>query len=112
MSNQSLPPPFIAEPPAYDLFFESDGKTISNAWLNWLNSVTRVLGYVVVQDYLLSGLNERIQEVPLLQAISMTTVDRDSLDNARDGTIIYNTTTNRMNFRENGAWVTFTPIAA
>lgn len=111
MSNQDLPPPFIAEPPIYNPFFDADGKTISNSWQNWLNSVTRVMGYCIVHDYLISG-GVRFEEVPLLTATSMTTADRNLLDNARDGTIIYNTTTGRMNFREGGAWVTFVPIAA
>jgi len=111
--NQNLPPPFIAEPPIYDQFFKEDGVTISNPWVNWLNSVTRVMGYCIVQDYIKNPISgEIINEVPLLQATSMTQTDRNNLDNARDGTIIYNLTTGRMNFREGGAWVTFTPIPA
>ena len=57
MSNQSLPPPFIAEPPFYNSFFDENypvahfnGKPldsyefkISNSWSNWLNSVTKVM---------------------------------------------------------------------
>jgi hypothetical protein len=110
MSNQQLPPPFIADPPIYNDLFNRNGS-ISNSWSNWFDSITRVTGRVIVHDYLIVG-GVRTQEFPTLQAISMTTTERDSLDNARDGVIIYNTTTGRMNFREGGAWVTFVPIAA
>jgi len=127
MTNQSLPPPFIADPPFYNNFFDIsimpsvttvNGELItksewqiSNSWSNWLNSVTKVMGRVIVQDYLIIG-GVRTTEVPTLQLPSMTQADRNSLDNARDGIAIYNETTGRINFREAGAWVTFAPIAA
>lgn len=111
MTNRSLPPPFIANPPIYDAFYESNGTEISNPWQNWLNSVTKVMGRIIVQDYLIVG-GVRVTEVPTLQAISMTTTERNQLDNARDGVIIYNTDTAVFNFRQGGAWVTFAPIPA
>jgi hypothetical protein len=111
MSNQDLPPPFIAEPPIYNSFFEENRLTMSNSWQNWLNSITRVMGFIIVQDFLIVG-GERVEEVPTLQAISMSTTDRNSLDNARNGVIIYNTDTNAFNFRQGGTWVTFTPVPA
>jgi hypothetical protein len=40
----------------------------------------------------------------------MTTAQRDAMT-AADGMIIYNTTTNAFNFRENGAWVTGSGLA-
>lgn len=42
----------------------------------------------------------------------MTTVERDTLLNVVDGTVIYNTTTNEYNFRQAGAWVKPTMSAA
>lgn len=118
MSNRTLPPPFISEPPIYNDFQDEDGN-ITPAWINWINSITRVMGYTIVHDYLIDPLtNERTEETPLLQAISLfqtktgNELGRNELENARDGTIIYNKTTNRFNFRENGAWVTFAPVAA
>lgn len=42
----------------------------------------------------------------------MTTTQRDALGAAANGAVIYNTTTNKMNFRENGAWVQPTVTAA
>lgn len=111
MSNNTLPPPFIAEPPIYDAFFDADGK-ISNPWSNWLNSITRVMGYCIVMDNIVDPITNSRNEVPLLQMTSMTQADRNNLENARDGTQIYNLTTARTNFREGGAWVTFTPIPA
>lgn len=111
MSNQNLEPPFISDPPIYDPFFEKDDKTISNSWQNWLNSVTRVMGRVIVHDYLVVG-GVRTQEIPVVMILGGTTAERNSLDSARDGMMWYNTTTARFNFREAGAWVTFVPIPA
>lgn len=112
MSNNTLPPPFISEPPIYDAFYLQDGITISNPWQNWLNSVTRVMGYCIVMDNIVDPITNSRNEVPLLQMTSMSQSDRDNLENARDGTEIYNLTTGRTNFREQGAWWTFTRVAA
>lgn len=111
MSNGIVPTPYISDPPIYDPFFEPNTNTITVSWKNWLNSISQSIGYVIIHDFLITG-GVRSGEVALLQVPSMTTAQRNSLDNARDGTIIYNTTTLRTNFRENGAWVTFTPIPA
>lgn len=124
MSNRTIPPPFISEPPIYNEFLDDEG-VMTPAWVNWINSITRVMGYVIVHDYLIEPAaapedRVRAQETPLLQAVSLietqlapnTELGRDELENARDGTIIYNTTTGRFNFREGGLWKTFTPIAA
>lgn len=35
----------------------------------------------------------------------MTTTQRDALVQVRDGMLVYNTTTSKFNFRENGAWI-------
>lgn len=125
MTNQALPPPFIADPPFYNSFFDMENVTISvngnpinsnelkisNSWSNWLNSVTKVMGRVIVHDYLIIG-GVRATEVPTLLLPNMTTTERNQLDNARDGIAIYNTTTGRVNFREGGTWVTFAPVPA
>lgn len=42
----------------------------------------------------------------------MTTAQRDALGAVANGAIIYNTTTNKMNFRENATWVQPTVTAA
>ena len=36
---------------------------------------------------------------------SLTTTERDALPNITNGTIIYNTSLNKLQARENGAWV-------
>ena len=111
MSNRVLPPPFISEPPIYDDLINDD-KKIHDSWINWFNSITRVMGYNIVHDYIIDPATDVRDDINLLQAPSLTTTQRDQLENARNGTIIYNLTTDRFNLREGGAWVTFTAIPA
>lgn len=84
-----------------------DGR-ITDAWKNHFDAIEENLSLVVVHD----RFNDTKQDTPVTRVIAMSQARRDQLDNAFDGTIIYNTTTNRFNFRESGAWVTFAPIAA
>lgn len=49
-----------------------------------------------------------IEQLSLSQAAQLTTAQRDQLQNVANGVFIYNTTTNKFNFRENGAWVEYT----
>ena len=47
-----------------------------------------------------------VQDTPLKLA-SMTTTVRDALPSPLDGDLIYNTSTHKLNLRENGSWVDF-----
>lgn len=105
-------PPYMAQPPIYDYLFNDNGE-ISNPWQNYINSITRVTGLVIVNDWIVNPItNNRTTSVATLVAPAFSQSDRNKLDNAWNGMIIYNTDTKRMNFRENDAWVTFTPIPA
>lgn len=84
-----------------------DGR-ITDPWKNHMDAIAETLALVVVHD----RFNDTKQETPVTVVIAMSQARRDQLDNAVNGAIIYNTTTNRFNFREAGAWVTFAPIAA
>ena len=113
MTNQVDPAPFLPESPIYDKVVKQDG-TLQDQWVNWTNSVSRTIGYAVVHDRFFDPLSSPIisQETPVNRVVPMTEAQRDILQNAYDGSIIYNLTTNRFNFRENGNWVTFTAVRA
>lgn len=113
---------YIAKPPISVDFINKAGA-ISREWINWLNSITEITGYVIGHDYLLNAGGSGVQaDAPVLQLISYTTAERDRLQNAiarsdsgatnKIGTVIYNTTNNRPEFAMNGGWFTFTPVAA
>jgi hypothetical protein len=44
----------------------------------------------------------------MLSAPQLTTTQRDALTSPRDGSLIYNTTTNKIQCKENGSWVNLT----
>ncbi len=108
MTNRVNSAPFLPEAPIYDKIVDSNGK-LSTPWFNWFNSVTRVTGYVVTHARYATSR----EETPLIEVISFeTTALRDDILAVPNGTIGYNKETGRFNFREGGAWVTFTPVAA
>jgi hypothetical protein len=103
--------PFLAVPPIYEHLISKDDPqkvTISDVWKNHMDAISQTLGVVVSYD----RFSTSQQATPVSIVVSMDTTHRNQLENAFNGQIIYNTTTNRFNFRENGAWVTFTPVAA
>lgn len=99
--------PYISSAPVYDKFLDKDGNMVES-WQNFNKAIPENLGYVVVQD----RFNDTKQATPLTVVLQMSEDRRDQLENAIDGAVIYNTDTMRINFRENGAWVTYTPIPA
>ncbi len=98
---------FMATPPIQEKAVEEDG-TLTDIWKNHFDAISQALGLVIVHD----RFNNSKQETPVTVVIAMEQSARDQLDNAVDSTIIYNKTTNRFNFRESGAWWTFTRVAA
>lgn len=113
MTNRAIQSPYLPEAPVYDKLLKEDGE-LSDSWLNWINSVTRTTGYSVAHDRFFDHLASPIidEATAVTRVIEITTANRNLLQNAANGTIIYNSDTNRHNFRENGAWVTFTAIPA
>jgi hypothetical protein len=99
--------PFLPEAPIYEDAITSDNK-MTDIWKNHLDSISQTLGLVVTHD----RFDNTKQETPVFSVIGMTTAQRNQLQNAFNGVIIYNTTTNAFNFRQGGAWVTFTPVPA
>jgi len=100
--------PFLAVPPIQDKVITS-ANVFTDIWKNHFNSISQTLGLVVTHDRLN---NAAKQETPVTIVIEMLEADRNLLQNAIDGSIIYNKTTGRFNFREQGAWWTFTRVAA
>jgi len=105
--------PFLPVAPIYAPLINKSSdpqfnNTMTDEWKNHMDAISETIANVVVHD----RFNDTKQETPLTAIISMTQARRDQLENAIDGAIIYNLTTNRFNFRESGAWVTFTPIPA
>ncbi len=118
MTNRTVSPPFLPEAPIYDDIL-SDGK-LTDPWMNWFNSITRVTGYAITHARfsnaaVLPGVTPG-DETPIIEVTSLSENQRDSLAKPRNGSIIYNTDTNEFNFRQNdippARWVTFAPIGA
>lgn len=105
--------PFLPVAPIYEeLTTKSSDANLDNrmtdAWKNHMDAISETISYVVVHD----RFNDTKQETPLTVMIAMTLARRNQLENAVNGAFMYNLDTNRVNFRENGAWVTFAPIPA
>lgn len=80
----------LEPPPTVVKLVEETGSW--SIWANWFERSYQYMGALTNQD-------------GVIQAIQLTTAERDALT-AVNGMIIYNTTTNAFNFYENGAWVT------
>lgn len=98
---------FMATPPIEERASEPDGK-LTDIWKNHFDAISQALGLVIVHD----RFNDTKQETPVTVVITMERPRINQLDNAIDGTILYDLTNKYFIFRQNGAWVTFTPIPA
>lgn len=98
---------YMSPPPIQEKVVTEDNK-FTDVWKNHFNSISQTLGLVIAHD----RFNTSKQETPVTVVIAMKEAQRNDLQNAVDGMIMYNIDTNRFNFRESGTWVTFTPIAA
>ena len=99
---------FMAAPPIQDKVLTAN-NVFTDAWKNHFDAISETLGLVVVHDRLN---NAARQETPVTVVIRMKQADRDLLQNAIPGSIIYNEDTDRFNFKQASGWVTFTPVAA
>lgn len=98
MANTNL---LLDQPPISSKVIGTDGKLDPN-WQRWfMNFHSSFNQFFPVYSPATSN-----SSASLLGAPKLTTAQRDALQNVADSTIIYNTTTNAFNFRENGAWVT------
>lgn len=77
--------------PVYDNLVKSDSKRMSDIWKDFIATFTQTLTGYLSQNGIF---------VPPL-----TTAQRDALQNVINGQLIYNTTLNKFQGRENGAWV-------
>lgn len=77
--------------PLYDPIFDPNTRKLSPIWFDFLSSFSQTLGTYI---------SENGFDLPKL-----TTAQRDAQNSPPNGRLIYNTTTNKGQIRENGAWV-------
>lgn len=114
MSFVPQPEPFLNEPPVFDDMFREENK-LSDIWLNWFNNIRNTTGITTVHlryNRTTAPADKRGTETVITKFAEFTQPERDGLNNVPDGAAIYNLTTNRVNFRENGAWWTFLQVPA
>lgn len=99
--------PYLKEVPIFDNVLQPSGK-ITDRWNQWFTEIIKTTGFIVAHD----RFTDTGAEVAVNVIVGGSTAKRNLLDNAVNGTLWYNTDTNVFNFRQGGAWVTFTPIPA
>jgi hypothetical protein len=104
-------PSYLIEPPVYDTLLDGTDNPLNVSWINWFNSVVQAIGQCITHDAIVD-INMNRFDVAILMPTQGTTLQRNQLANANNGSIWYNTDTEEFNFRQNGVWVKFTPIPA
>lgn len=86
----------IDTPPIYDPITRNTGDKLSEIWMGWFSTF-----YQTVESYL----SQHGIFIP-----TITTEQRDSLQDVQNGQMIYNTTVNQFQGFEAGTWKTFTLV--
>jgi hypothetical protein len=106
-------PAFLNDPPVYDELLETIDRTkLNDSWSNWFDDVVESMGQCITHDFIVDPITGDRRDAAILMATGGSITDRNNLENARNGSIWYNTDTDQFNFRQGGSWVTFTPIPA
>jgi hypothetical protein len=106
-------PAYLNNPPVYDSLFEDLGEmTLNDSWSNWFGNIVNATGVCITHDFIVDPTSGERRDAAILRPTEGSTAERDMLENSRNGSMWYNTDTNQFNFRQNGMWVTFTPVPA
>jgi hypothetical protein len=98
MANTNL---LLDQPPLHAKVTEENGE-LNAEWKDWfLNFHNSFKQFFPAYSPAASNTSS-----VALGTSALTTTQRDALVDVANGTVIYNSTTNAFNFRENGAWVT------
>lgn len=88
-------------------FMSSKGE-IYQPWRNWFNTLHRAHTQFFPTYNLTNNTTNGVVQAPIPTHPSYSTIERDSLVGMVNGGVIYNSTSQKFNFYENGAWVEYT----
>lgn len=74
-------------------------------WATGTGAIYKASGNVGIGTASPAGALDVVSTTGALIPPRMTTAQRDALASPQDGSVVYNTTTNKVNFRENASWV-------
>ena len=97
MASQIMPPPFK------DAVIKEQPKSLfSDTWAKWTSLLSDVVG-----NYFVSARDANGRSFPLFFVPSLTTTQRNALQNVQNGAVIYNVTVHKFQGYANGTWVDF-----
>jgi hypothetical protein len=103
MANQTQ---LIDQTPLQAAVIGQEGR-FSYIWQRWFASLQTALSQFfkpfTIPENALAGGNLRMT-YPVLVITQLTTEQRDGLTEIENGAVIYNTTTQKFNFRQNDTW--------